>query len=125
MLIVEVRNVMKNTFNDNAYSKTVEMAHLRFSVVARPYRGCSVNPAKAYYKEYGKPLVLPDGTERFYNYSTFEKWSRPTRKGNGRSNAAYPLDAGTQSLPTLRLPSLRLKEQFPKINATLIYNAYH
>ncbi|HHY14832.1 MAG TPA: transposase [Firmicutes bacterium] len=118
---------MKNTFNDNAYSKTVEMAHLRFSVVAPAIQGLFSEPSKkAYYKRVSeKPLVLPDGTERFYNYSTFEKWEQAYKKrGMDGLMPRTRSDAGTSRvLPDTAIAEIyRLKEQFPKINATLIYN---
>ncbi len=42
MLKVEVISVMKDTFNDKTYSDAVNMAHLRFAVIAPGTAGGAV-----------------------------------------------------------------------------------
>ena len=78
MLKAEVIRVMKDTFNDKEYSEAVEMAHLRFAVIAPAIQGLFSEPSKtAYYKKVAeKPLALPDGRTMFFNYNTFAKWEQ-------------------------------------------------
>ncbi len=69
MLRMEVISVMKDTFNDKTYSEAVDMAHLRFAVIAPVLQGGLFSePSKtAYYKKVAeKPLVLPGGKEMFF-----------------------------------------------------------
>lgn len=127
MLEMEVISVMKDTFNDKAYSAAVEMAHLRFAVIAPAIQGLFSEPSKtAYYKKVAeKPLVLPNGKEMFYNFNTFEKWEHEYKKhGMDGLMSRTRSDAGSSRvLPDTAIAEIyRLKEQFPRINATLIYN---
>ena len=117
---------MKDTFNDKDYSKAVEMAHLRFSVIAPTLQGLFSEPSKAaYYRKVAeKPLVLPNGKEMFFSPNTFAKWEQTYRKsGMDGLMPRSRSDAGlSRVLPDTAIAEIfRLKEQFPKINATLIY----
>lgn len=118
---------MKDTFNDKAYSEAVDMAHLRFAVIAPALQGLFSEPSKAaYYRKVAeRPLVLPSGREMYFNYNTFEKWEQQYKKNGmdglmprGRSDKG-----GSRVLPDTAIAEIyRLKQQFPKINATLVYN---
>ena len=118
---------MRDTFNDKAYSEAVDMAHLRFAVIAPALQGLFSEPSKtAYYKKVAeKPLELPNGKEMIFNYNTFAKWEHQYKKNGmdglmprGRSDAG-----SSRVLPDTAIAEIyRLKEQFPRINATLIYN---
>ncbi len=128
MLKVEVISVMKDTFNDKTYSDAVNMAHLRFAVIAPALQGGLFSePSKtAYYKKVAeKPLVLPNGKELVFNYNTFEKWEHLYRKKEWTALCPRARsDAGSSRvLPDTAIAEIyRLKEQFPRINATLIYS---
>ena len=126
MLEMEVVSVMKDTFNNKDYSKAVEMAHLRFSVIAPTLQGLFSEPSKAaYYRKVAeKPLVLPNGKEVFFSPNTFAKWEQTYRKkGMDGLMPRCRSDAGSsRALPDTAITEIfRLKEQFPKINATLIH----
>jgi len=126
MIAKEVMCVMKDTFNDKFYSEAVKTAHLRFAVIAPVIQGLFSEPSKtAYYKKVAeKPLVMPNGREILFNWNTFLKWEQQYKK-NGM-DALMPKvrsDSGSsRSLPDTAISEIyRLKEQFPRINATLIY----
>lgn len=118
---------MKNAFNDQSYSKAVKIAHLRFAVIAPVIQGIFTEPTKtAYYKRVAKkPLKMPDGKEVFLNYNTFEKWeNRYKRDGMDGLMPKKRFDKGISRVlsDTAIAEIFRLKQQFPRINATLIYN---
>lgn len=117
---------MKDTFNDKTYTEAVKMAHLRFAVIAPVIQGLFSEPTKtAYYKKVAKkPLTMPDGREVIYNYNTFEKWEGLyKRSGMDGLMPKARSDSGTSRvLPDTAIVEIfRLKQQFPRINATLIY----
>lgn len=117
---------MKDTFNDQSYSKAVQIAHLRFAVIAPVIQGIFTEPTKtAYYKRIAKkPLKMPDGKEVFLNYNTFEKWeNRYKREGMDGLMPKKRSDKGASRVlnDTAITEIFRLKQQFPRINATLIY----
>jgi len=117
---------MKDTFNDKSISQAVKIAHLRFAVIAPVIQGLFVEPTKtAYYKKIAKkPLKMPDGREVLYNYNTFEKWEvRYKKYGMDGLMPKRRSDSGvSRVLPDTAIAEIfRLKEQFPRINATLIY----
>ncbi len=118
---------MKDTFNDKAYSEAVEMAHLRFAVIAPAIQGLFSEPSKtAYYKKVAeKPFVLPDGRTIFFKYGTFAKWEQYYKKWgiDGLMPRARSDAGSSRVLPDSAIDEIyRLKTQFPKINATLIYH---
>lgn len=117
---------MKDTFNDKSYSDAVKIAHLRFAVIAPVIQGLFTEPTKtAYYRNVAeKTFKMPNGREIRYNYNTFEKWESDYRKdGMDGLMPKSRSDAGTsRALPDTAIAEIfRLKEQFPRINATLIY----
>lgn len=118
---------MNDTFNDKSYNEAVKIAHLRFAVIAPAIQGLFSEPTKtAYYKKAAeKPLNMPDGREVFLNYNTFEKWeARYKRNGMDGLMPKRRSDAGlSRVLPDTAIAEIfRLKQQFSRINATLIYS---
>lgn len=118
---------MKDTFNDESYSEAVKIAHLRFAVIAPVIQELFTEPTKtAYYKKVAKkPLKLPNGKEIVFNYNTFEKWeARYKRNGMDGLMPKLRSDSGvSRALSDAAIAEIfRLKQQFPRINATLIYN---
>lgn len=119
--------VVNDTFNDKSYNEAVKIAHLRFAVIAPAIQGLFSEPTKtAYYKKAAeKPLNMPDGREVFLNYNTFEKWeARYKRNGMDGLMPKRRSDAGlSRVLPDTAIAEIfRLKQQFSRINATLIYS---
>lgn len=118
---------MKDTFNDKDYCEAVKTAHLRFAVIAPVLQGLFTEPTKtAYYKNVAKkPLKMPDGDEILFNYNTFEKWeARYKKNGMDGLMPKSRSDSGvSRALSDTAIAEIfRLKQQFPRINATLIYS---
>lgn len=117
---------MKDTFNDKNYSKAVDIAHMRFAAIAPVIQGLFTEPTKtAYYKKIAdKSFRLQDGREVFYKYNTFEKWES-LYKMHGMDGLMPKVrsDSGvSRALTDTAIEEIfRLKQQFPRINATLIY----
>ena len=117
---------MNNISSDKNYNEAVKMAHLRFAVIAPAIQGVFTEPTKtAYYKKVAqKPLKMPDGRSVFLNYNTFEKWEA-SYKRNGMDGLMPKSrsDIGVSRVlsDTAIAEIHRLKQQFPRINATLIY----
>lgn len=117
---------MNNTFNDKSYSEAAAIARVRFAIIAPVAQGLFTEPTKtAYYKRVAeKPLKMPDGSEVTYNYNTFEKWEKLyLRLGidglmpKPRSDNGVPRALSDAAIAEI----YRLKETFPRINATLIH----
>ena len=71
-----------------------------------------------------KPLKMPDGKEIRLNYNTFEKWEARYKKDGMDGLMPRPRsDSGmSRVLPDTAVAEIfRLKQEFPRINATLIY----
>jgi len=117
---------MKDTFNDKNYSKAVEIAHMRFGAIAPVIQGLFTEPTKTdYYKKIAeKPFKLPNGRDVFYNYNTFEKWEGRYKKyGMDGLMPKARCDSGVSRVlsDTAIEEIFRIKQLFPRINATLIY----
>lgn len=117
---------MKDTFNDKSYEEAVKIAHVRFAVIAPVIQELFTEPTKtAYYKNISKKsLKLPDGSEIFLNYNTFEKWEARYKKyGMDGLMPKVRSDIGASRVlsDTAIAEIFRLKLEFPRINATLIY----
>ena len=117
---------MKDTFNDKNYSKAIEIAHMRFGAIAPVIQGLFAEPTKtAYYKKIAeKPFKMPNGRDVFYNYNTFEKWeSRYKKYGMDGLMPKARCDSGVSRVlsDTAIEEIFRIKQLFPRINATLIY----
>lgn len=117
---------MNDISNDKNYNEAVEIAHLRFAVIAPAIQGVFTEPTKtAYYKKVAlKPLKMPDGRSVFLNYNTFEKWEASYKqKGMDGLMPKARSDIGvSRVLSDAAIEEIyRLIQQFPRINATLIY----
>ncbi|WP_242966890.1 DDE-type integrase/transposase/recombinase [Desulfosporosinus sp. FKA] len=114
---------MKNKFSDKT---AIEMAYFRFSLIAPVIQGTFTEPTKtAYYRRVtGNPLVLPNGKTMMYHPKTLEKWEEYYRKkGMDGLMPRERCDSGkTRVLNEVVIAEIyRLKDKFPRINATLIY----
>ena len=114
--------------SDNKYDldAAVKIAHFRFGLIAPVINGTYTEPSQtAYYKRVAsEPLSLPDGRVSRYSYKTLEKWVSDYKKGG--IDALMPgtrSDKGvSRALDDTALEEIyRLKETFPRMNATRIY----
>jgi putative transposase len=114
---------MQNKNNDK---NNIEMAYFRFSLIAPVIQNTYTEPTKtAYYKRVTEePFTLPDGKTKFYKYKTLEKWEEYYLKsGMDGLMPKTRSDAGkTRVLSKTAIEEIyRLKDGFPRINATLTY----
>lgn len=114
---------MKSKFNDKA---AIDMAYFRFSLIAPVIQGTFTDPTKtAYYRRVTEnSFTLPTGKAMVYNPKTLEKWEEYYRKKGmdglmprERSDSGQPRVLDETAINEIQ----RLKEIFPRINATLIY----
>ena len=114
---------MKNKFNDKA---AIDMAYFRFSLIAPVIQDTFTDPTKtAYYRRVTESsFTLPNGKVMVYNPKTLEKWEEYYRKKGmdglmprERSDSGQPRVLDETAINEIQ----RLKEIFPRINATLIY----
>lgn len=103
-----------------------EIAQFRFALIAPVVQGLYPDAsATAYYKRVTEnPLLLPDGSVVSYNYKTLEKWkSAYTRGGLDALMPATRSDKGiSRALNDEAINEIyRIKEEFPRMNATQIY----
>jgi transposase InsO family protein len=115
---------MKNNFNEKT---AIDMAYFRFSLIAPIIQGTFTDPSKiAYYRRItAKPFTLPNGKTILYNPKTIEKWEEYFRKKGmdglmpkERSDSGQSRVISEHAMDEI----YRLKEKFPRINATLIYS---
>lgn len=115
---------MKTQFNNQV---AIETAYFRFALIAPVIQGIFPDPTKtAYYRRVTEnELTLPTGKIMLYDPKTLEKWEQYYRRSGmdglmprQRSDSGIP-----RVLSDLAISEIyRLKEKFPRINATLIYN---
>ena len=110
----------------NNLSDAALVAQFRFALIAPVIQDLFPDATKtAYYKRVTEnPLKLPDGTTKEYDYKTVEKWVSQYRLGG--IDALMPRersDKGTsRALPDTAIEEIyRLKEAFPRLNATQIH----
>ena len=110
----------------NNLSSAAAVAQFRFALIAPVIQDLFPDATKtAYYKRITEnPLKLPDGSTKIYDYKTVEKWVSQYRLGG--IDALMPRersDKGTsRALPDTAIEEIyRLKEQFPRLNATQIH----
>jgi transposase InsO family protein len=104
----------------------LDIAHFRFALIAPVIQGTySDTSASAYYRRVTeKPLSLPDGSVFQYQPGTLEKWVEYYKKGG--MDALLPKirsDKGsTRTLTDTAMEEIyRLKEKYPRLNATQIH----
>lgn len=118
---------MGNTFTNGELSNAAVIAQFRFALIAPVIQGLYPDAsANAYYKRVtANPLTLPDGTTVLYKYKTLEKWVSLYKRGG--FDALMPKtrsDKGTTRVlsDTAIEEIFKVKEKFPRLNATQIYN---
>lgn len=104
----------------------MDVAHFRFALIAPVIQGTFFEPsAAAYFRKVTKePLTLPDSSSFLYNPKTLEKWVVSYR--NNGMDGLMPktrCDKGSsRALPDTAIEEIfRIKQDFPKLNATQIY----
>jgi transposase InsO family protein len=129
-IVYDRTNDKKEDISMSKDSETIkhdaEMAQFRFALIAPVVQGLYPDASEtAYYKRVTeKPLTLPDGSTVSYSYKTLEKWKSLYRNGgldalmpNTRSDKGIPRALGDEAIAEI----YRLKNQFPRMNATQIY----
>jgi transposase InsO family protein len=129
-IVYDGTNDKKEDISMSKDSETIkhdaEMAQFRFALIAPVVQGLYPDASEtAYYKRVTeKPLTLPDGSTVSYSYKTLEKWKSLYRNGgldalmpNTRSDKGIPRALGDEAIAEI----YRLKNQFPRMNATQIY----
>ena len=104
----------------------IETAHFRFALIAPVIQGLFPDPsAAAYYRRVTElPIARPDGTLFKYDPKTLEKWTNNYRHGGMDALLPqYRSDKGTtRVLDDVTIAEIyRLREKYPKINATMIH----
>ncbi len=102
------------------------VAEFRFGIIAPVIQGLFSDASQtAYFKKVASgTLTLPDGTSKKYSYKTFQDWASSYRRGG--LDALMPnvrTDCGSsRSLPDTATEEIyRLKQEYPRMNATQIY----
>ena len=110
----------------NNLSDAAAVAQFRFALIAPVIQDLFPDATKtAYYKRVTKqPLKLPDGTAKEYDYKTVEKWVSLYRLGG--IDALIPRERcdkrTSRALCDTAIEEIyRLKEAFPRLNATQIH----
>lgn len=105
-----------------------EVAQFRFALIAPVVQGLFPDAsATAYYKRVTKnPLTLPDGSTVSYSYKTLEKWKSQYNIGgldalmpNVRSDKGISRALNDDAIEEI----YRLKQDFPRMNATQIHES--
>ena len=111
--------------NKNLAAAT-DVAQFRFALIAPVIQGLFPDASRtAYYKRVTeKPLTFPDGSVKDVSYKTLEKWvSNYQRFGFDALLPNERSDKGTtRALPGTAIEEIfRLKQEFPRLNATQIH----
>lgn len=109
------------------FTEDVVIAQFRFSLIAPVIQGLYPDAsATAYFKRITeKPIRLPNGCTYQYSYKTVEKWATLYR--NGGMEALLPRQRSDSGIPRALSDAAieeiyRLKNEFPRLNATQIYH---
>ena len=106
--------------------RDAQIAQFRFALIAPVVQGLYPDAsATAYYKRVTeKPLTLPDGSSVTYSYKTLEKWKSQYSIGgldalmpSSRSDKGFSRALNDEAMEEI----YRLKNEFPRMNATQIY----
>lgn len=114
------------TYEDEILKNAAAVAEFRFGLIAPVIQGLFPDAsANAYYKRIAqKEFTLPDGTVKKFSYKTIEDWTtRYKRHGLEGLMPAVRSDKGTSRALSDEaiLQIFRIKEDFPRINATQIH----
>ena len=113
--------------NTNDLSWATQVAQFRFALIAPVVQGLFPDASKAaYFKRVtAKPLTLPDGSTFQYSYKTLDRWLSSYNAGGidalmpqSRSDKGFSRALSDTAIEEI----YRLKEAFPRLNATQIYN---
>ena len=114
------------TKNEQELKNAAALAEFRFGLIAPVIQGLFPDvSANAYYKRIAEnEFTLPDGTVRKFSYKTIEDWT--TRYKAGGLEQLMPAtrsDKGTSRVldDEACAEIFRIKERFPRMNATQIY----
>ena len=109
------------------FTEDIVIAQFRFSLIAPVIQGLYPDAsATAYFKRITeKPIRLPNGCTYQYSYKTVEKWATLYR--NGGMEALLPRQRSDSGIPRALTDAAieeiyRLKNEFPRLNATQIYH---
>lgn len=113
--------------NNKQMADAAEMAQFRFALIASVIHNLYTDSSRtAYYKRITKdPLTFPDGSVKKISYRTVEKWvSLYSRFGiDGITPRSRDDKGSTRALNDAAIEEIyRLKKEFPRLNATQIYN---
>lgn len=113
--------------NNKQMADAAEMAQFRFALIAPVIHNLYTDSSRtAYYKRITKdPLTFPDGSVKKISYRTVEKWvSLYSRFGiDGITPRSRDDKGSTRALNDAAIEEIyRLKKEFPRLNATQIYN---
>jgi transposase InsO family protein len=104
----------------------IEIAHFKFALIAPVIQELYSDPSVAAYcrRITEKPVMKPDGTAFQYTHKTIQKWIQLYK--NGGMDALMPgvrSDKGiSRVLPDTAIEEIyRLKEKYPRLNATQIH----
>lgn len=102
------------------------VAEFRFGIIAPAIQGLFPDASQtAYFKRIASnPLNLPDGSSKTFSYKTLQDWASSYRKGG--LDALMPGErndkGSTRALPDTAVEEIyRLKQEYPRMNATRIY----
>ena len=111
---------------ENQLSEAAKIAQFRLAIIAPVIHGLYPDASRnAYYRRITEqPLTLPDGSTFQYNPKTIGKWVSLYQTGG--IDALMPKErsdkGSTRVLPDTAIEEIyRLKETFPRLNATQIY----
>jgi len=111
----------------NCSASPIEMAHFKFALIAPVIQGLYPDAsAAAYFRRVTeKPVPRPDGTTFRYNPKSLEKWTQDYKHGG--MDALMPRTRSdkdtSRTLPDTAIGEIyRLKEKYPRLNATQIHN---
>ena len=107
-------------------ANAAKIAQFKFALIAPVVQGLVSDQSNAaYYKRVTeRPLTLPDGSTRQFSHKTIEKWVSLYKRGGidalmptARSDKGIP-----RALPDTAIEEIfRLKNDFPRLNATQIH----
>lgn len=113
-------------YNTKNFSDAAAVAQFRLALIAPAIHGLYPDASRnAYYQRVTeKPLTLPDGSIFQYSPKTLSKWASLYQ--NGGIDALMPRErsdkGSTRALPDTAIEEIyRLKEAFPRLNATQIH----
>jgi len=112
--------------SDTQLSQAAQIAQFKLAIISPVIHNLFPDATRAaYYKRVTeKPLTFPDGTQKSYCYKTIEKWVSDYKlHGFEGLLPSKRSDKGvSRALPDTAIEEIyRLKDKFPRINATQIY----